>query len=408
MFSDTSHGETSLPHDSPKEQFFFIDHGNGAVSSVRRSFTSAPDPSRPFGDLPFSPHVSNYPESAFDLLSPPISTKPLIAPLNRRANNLHDSSPPPARGSTRDSVPDRMPSADNSGPESPPKLRKAYENGPKFLKPVSAPPPASRRKSANNNSFLSRPLPPLLRNEPNYATILDSDDFSRTNVNNFNGPDYRNDVNSNVDPSEDSEPNSEREEPPSNEISNPNEVGNFNGNFNSNSNRNRRVRKQSMNYPSQPHSSGNLFEPPLLGPGIGPSIGGDFLSNFQEPGLVPNGQEPNFPFLNGPFIPIPGGLNQPNYDSNPNDNAFQRRRLSINSIHDNSLGYGYPSYTYYKGEDEAATKWPKIFKFTDGRVNLSDFERNKKLGKVKFKQPDDWSEIRRDSFLILHGGAYNY
>lgn len=78
----------------------------------------------------------------------------------------------------------------------------------------------------------------------------------------------------------------------------------------------------------------------------------------------------------------------------------------------NSLGY--PSYTYYKGggdENPALTNWPKIFKFTDGRVNLSDFEKQKKLGKIKFgKGGKDayFDNISRDSFLILHGGTYSH
>lgn len=111
-----------------------------------------------------------------------------------------------------------------------------------------------------------------------------------------------------------------------------------------------------------------------------------------------------FPFFDTPFIPPPP---TPNH-------VFQRRRLTLNNnlneVNQNSIGLGYPSYTYYKGaEDDAGIKWPKIFKFTDGRVNLSDFEKDKKLGRIKFNKKDDYLDnIRRDSFLILHGGAYNF
>ncbi|XP_074596136.1 uncharacterized protein LOC141851301 [Brevipalpus obovatus] len=187
-----------------------------------------------------------------------------------------------------------------------------------------------------------------------------------------------------------------------------------------------RIRKQAPLYP-RPQS--NPFDPtglgggggggPGLGPSLGPNIGAEFIPGFQDPTLG-GGRGPVFPFFDsnpflgpGPNEHGPNGEHQPPSINGPNsDNgAFQRRRLAMNSIHnnnDNSLGYGYPPYNYYRGEDEAATKWPKIFKFTDGRVNLSDFERNKKLGKVKFTKKDAFDDVRRDSFLILHGGAYNY
>lgn len=59
--------------------------------------------------------------------------------------------------------------------------------------------------------------------------------------------------------------------------------------------------------------------------------------------------------------------------------------------------------------------WPKIFKFTDGRANLSEFEREKKVRLSKSHLIDknnqidsqvifDGRPIRRKSFLILHGG----
>ena len=118
-----------------------------------------------------------------------------------------------------------------------------------------------------------------------------------------------------------------------------------------------------------------------------------------------------------------GNNNSPLHPINtPNGQFFQRRKLTlsngnaapaINEISNNNLGYGYPSYNVYKGDEDA--KWPKIFKFTDGRVNLNDFEKEKKLGKIEFGKgiPEDGSEytfehVRRDLFLILHGGSFNY
>lgn len=54
-------------------------------------------------------------------------------------------------------------------------------------------------------------------------------------------------------------------------------------------------------------------------------------------------------------------------------------------------------------------EWPKIFRFTDGRINLHDFERDKKRTRIKFnsKTGKAMFHIKRDSFLILHGGTFN-
>ena len=116
---------------------------------------------------------------------------------------------------------------------------------------------------------------------------------------------------------------------------------------------------------------------------------------------------------NGPLHPI----NTPN-------GHFQRRKLTLsngntapalNEISNNNLGFGYPSYGLYKGDEEAGIKYPKIFKFVDGRVNLNDFEKEKKLGKIEFGKSvaEDGNEyqfehVRRDLFLILHGGSFSY
>lgn len=55
--------------------------------------------------------------------------------------------------------------------------------------------------------------------------------------------------------------------------------------------------------------------------------------------------------------------------------------------------------------------WPKIFRFTDGRINLHDFEREKKRSRVKFSHKLAASKalynIKRESFLILHGGTFS-
>lgn len=119
-----------------------------------------------------------------------------------------------------------------------------------------------------------------------------------------------------------------------------------------------------------------------------------------------------------------GGGGGPLHPINTPNGHFQRRKLTlsngntapmVNEISNNNLGYGYPSYGLYKGDEEAGIKYPKIFKFADGRVNLNDFEKEKKLGKIEFGKSaaEDGNEyqfehVRRDLFLILHGGSFNY
>lgn len=119
-----------------------------------------------------------------------------------------------------------------------------------------------------------------------------------------------------------------------------------------------------------------------------------FQSFFPQPEL--------FQFFDGPFTPI----------TQPIPSLFQRRRLTVNNVPDiNQNAIGYPSYPYYKGGDEnpSLTNWSKIFKFTDGRANFNEFEKQKKQGKIKFNSEERYFDhIRRDYFLILHGGTYTY
>lgn len=63
--------------------------------------------------------------------------------------------------------------------------------------------------------------------------------------------------------------------------------------------------------------------------------------------------------------------------------------------------------------------WPKIFRFTDGRINLSDFEKQKKIRLSNKNQHIgdnhiesapimfDGRQLKRKSFLILHGGIFS-
>lgn len=63
--------------------------------------------------------------------------------------------------------------------------------------------------------------------------------------------------------------------------------------------------------------------------------------------------------------------------------------------------------------------WPKIFRFTDGRINLSEFEKQKKIKLSNKNQHNtdnhiesapimfDGRQLKRKSFLILHGGIFS-
>lgn len=63
--------------------------------------------------------------------------------------------------------------------------------------------------------------------------------------------------------------------------------------------------------------------------------------------------------------------------------------------------------------------WPKIFRFTDGRINLSEFEKQKKIRLSNKNQHSgenhiesapimfDGRQLKRKSFLILHGGIFS-
>lgn len=71
-------------------------------------------------------------------------------------------------------------------------------------------------------------------------------------------------------------------------------------------------------------------------------------------------------------------------------------------------------------ESEVGQKvWPKTFRFTDGRINLSEFEKQKKIRLSSKNQHNtenhiesapimfDGRQLKRKSFLILHGGIFS-
>jgi hypothetical protein len=294
IYSDTSHGETT----AAQQQVVFIDHGDGAVSQIRRTSYIQPKPA-PLPLVPFRPHVNHYPNSLFENS---FADEPYI-----------------------------------NFPEDIPRVleRRFGETTPNPIESEPTPPP-----------------PPLPVPQP------------------FRAPEIR------------AQPLQELPPP---RIDDENEIIH------------RDIeRLQRIPHPTQPPYP---IYPPRPKLQNDPPIS-SFFNFAQPPELFSNFDSPFEPFA--PQIPP----------------LFQRRRLTINNNNNNNNNLqdfdhnsiGYPSYTYYKGggdENPSLTNWPKIFKFTDGRANLFEFEKQKKLSKIKFNSKETYFDnISRDSFLILHGGAY--
>lgn len=325
-YSDTENGEVT----NSDQQVVYINHGGGAVSTIRRSFV-----------VPFSPHVTSYPSSLYD--NPPSTDHHEVAEEQPHDGFVRRAGATEERGYDDSSFdePNRREHFESAFEDD--GKREGYPpSDPPTTPPPSPPPP------------LGLPVPPT-----SFGTRTSSNPTGRLNVRNT--------------------PPHPSSAPPDPNVRNDNEPLPNNGNNNNNHHNSNTNNRNQNNF--------NPFVNPFGSQGFGP----DFFSLFDAP-----------------FSPLTNPAGQ--------DNNFQRRRLSLNNVpdvHSNSIGSGgaagYPSYNYYTGgEDDASQKWPKIFKFTDGRINLNDFEKDKKLGRVKFSKKDPhFDNIRRDSFLILHGGTYS-
>lgn len=133
-----------------------------------------------------------------------------------------------------------------------------------------------------------------------------------------------------------------------------------------------------------PHSKQALANPDNLDQGLGPSL--------------PFGLNP---------LPHLLGFQSPPFD------GPQRGDQSAHSNHHTSM-------SSTDSESASGQKvWPKIFRFTDGRINLSDFEKQKKIRLSSKNQHNtenhiesapimfDGRQLKRKSFLILHGGVFS-
>ncbi|XP_053209917.1 uncharacterized protein LOC128393730 [Panonychus citri] len=496
FYSDSNDRNIRYPVNQPgtnDQQVIYINHGNGAISSIRRSSNQK---------LPFSPHVTSYPSSVFDNNNQPnhrendnFKVEPI--PLIENYPEVNEENPTinPKRDeidhrNTLTPQPNRRPSRRSAAttPANEPS-RLIYEPQPSSLSPPPIPSPSppptvsSLKPQPPSNLSPSIPLPPRTSVRGGFPA---ADPFSPFNLDSFFTRDPSFDIERNVignqdNPQPPSRPrpspltnhrarftNNESNQPPPPPPPPPpsaivdNDANRLDKPEDERTTAEPRIRKQAPNTGSPPPPSAYSGRPsippapvttpsPILGPiggttgrfqgpTFGPTLGGEdgnsFLPSYGPGFGLPGGQD-IFPFFETPFLPI-----SPTSSSNE---GFQRRRLannnyhnqnnlgaygnprhhpsssspppppasSLNNVNENSIGNGagYPSYTIYKGgdDDDAGVKWPKIFKFTDGRVNLSEFERNKKSGKIKFNNKEDayFDDIRRDSFLILHGGTYN-
>lgn len=444
-FSDTEQGEVT----NSDQQVLYINHGGGAVSTIRRSFA-----------IPFTPHVSSYPTSLYDNQG---SSGPGPAPIDAGFGSPGPVDTPfappedqlngPASGGISERAGgvdqgfQRRSNAPNGGheinvdhtPSNPSSdglnHRSHVGQDDRLYNPVSdlsrihfpdpkrTDSPVTNNKRFNNNevsvttsSPFDReppPPPPIGLPVPPTSYGVNGDlgavfpDIERTRPLSLNSRD-RSSIRVTSDTghgdrvtstSENSGHTSGRNLESDHQFNNP-----VTGNVNHNNNNNNNININNNN-------NNNNINP------LGGAVPVNPLSPLFQPIANPFVQPDFFSFFDTPFGPpgVTGGNNRVNnapVTGTGIENLFQRRRLTVNNVPDisnNAIGgAGYPSYNFYKGNEEDLAKWPKIFKFTDGRINLNDFEKDKKLGRIKFTKPDPlFDDVRRDSFLILHGGTYS-
>lgn len=124
---------------------------------------------------------------------------------------------------------------------------------------------------------------------------------------------------------------------------------------------------------------------------------------------IDQGLGPSLPFGLNP-LPHLLGFQGPAFD------GPQRGDQSAHSNHHTSMSSSDADGTATGGNQKI---WPKIFRFTDGRINLSDFEKQKKIRLSNKNQHSsenhiesapimfDGRQLKRKSFLILHGGVFS-
>lgn len=120
--------------------------------------------------------------------------------------------------------------------------------------------------------------------------------------------------------------------------------------------------------------------------------------------------DPPLPFGLGPLPHLLG------FQGGPAASGFDGPQRGDQSAHSNQHASAPPADPEAPGPSQKV--WPKIFRFTDGRINLSDFEKQKKIRLSNKNQHAgenhiesapimfDGRQLKRKSFLILHGGIF--
>ena len=417
-YSDTSNGDVT----NSDQQVVYINHGGGAVSTIRRSFA-----------IPFSPHVSSYPSTLFDnsQQQPPQSSsinKPthnIQSPVTSSLHHPNDFHREISAGFSRRAGPPEERSFDDSSFDEPRgDVDNSFQVDPGVDSGVDqddniknhrmddyrdASPPTARRRESFHGDDVSdpksqKPPPPPPLGLPVPPTSYGVRTNNRLSGDLFRLTDVERRQNTHENPSD---PESKRRSFTTSE-NHPRSNSNAN-NFDDQP----QNHKQNQRYNNNNVHNNNVN--PFLN-SLGP------LTNTFTQGLSPD----LFGLFDSPFVPL-AGLPPSSNSAGNQDNLFQRRRLAINNVvpdivHNGIAGpsggnNNYPSSynNYFTGDqrgsaatEEDGMKWPKIFKFTDGRINLNDFEKDKKLGRIKFMKKDPaFDNVRRDSFLILHGGTYS-
>ncbi|XP_076312316.1 uncharacterized protein LOC143225946 [Tachypleus tridentatus] len=91
--------------------------------------------------------------------------------------------------------------------------------------------------------------------------------------------------------------------------------------------------------------------------------------------------------------------------SHQQNNVSQRRKLSFSLEDEEYL----PKYTIFRGNTKAE-EYPKVFRFNEKRINIVEFDRDKKSGRIENLEKGDILDpdnIPRKKFLIFHGGVYD-
>lgn len=436
-----------------------INHGGGAISTIRRTLNSGSAPSIEHLQIGFPPPNNAYSNDAFPnfpALNLDFTPPPIPQPNKPPLNSINHQQPPSQSVAPPKLI--QQPPHDEQPPViTQPTIYSSNRNNGRLRGAHKKQIHVNRRKSAAllKDNELNNQIVPVSVGIPNSFQNVKPADLPNFAELSFFG--YRSDQDT---------PRSfnEREHYSTNNNNN-----NNNNNFNHENHHYNNLPPAIVSQPPIPNSNNNNNQPQNSSPRLnGPS--NEFNFNLHPFFSNERRNQPNnndlYQFFDSPFMPInPPNIHNINTFSNihhgdnhqnhqlnhhhqinhqiyhqpidneinngplhpintpPNGQFFQRRKLTLSNGNtapplneiSNNLGYGYPSYSVYKGDEEAGIKYPKIFKFVDGRVNLNDFEKEKKLGKIEFGKSvaEDgneytFSHVRRDLFLILHGGSFSY